>query len=165
MPTNRKRFAWQVIWTLQLVAALAAVAVLNGRAAATSSPAAGGDAARRYGFRLEQVNRAAGINFVHQAPVFDARLEHIMPQIASTGASVSVADVDRDGWPDFYATTSSEGGLNRLYRNRGDGTFVDVAGARGVAAVDQAGPRAPRGAVACGYGHPGPARPLVCRDG
>src|SRR3954471_7521567 len=155
MPTNRKRFAWQVIWTLQFVAALAAVAVLNGRAAATSSPAAGGDAARRYGFRLEQVNRAAGIYFVHQAPAFDARLEHIMPQIASTGASVSVVDVDRDGWPDFYATTSSEGGLNRLYRNRGDGTFVDVAGTMGVADVNRAGPGASMGSVWGDYDNDG----------
>src|SRR4051812_10716691 len=147
MPTNRKRFAWQVIWTLQLVAALAAVAVLNGRAAATSSPSAGGDASRRYGFRLEQVNRAAGVDFVHQAPAFDARLEHIMPQVASTGASVSVADFDRDGWQDIYTTTSREGGLNRLYRNRGDGTFVDVAAAMGVADVNGSGTGASTGSV------------------
>ena len=61
-----------------------------------------------------------------------AKLDHIMPQIASMGASVAVADFDRDGWHDFYTTDSGEGSRNRLYRNLGDGTFRDVAGvARG----------------------------------
>src|SRR3954468_388446 len=155
MGTNSRRVAWHLLWAFQLVAALAAVLGVNGRAAATSSPSAGGDATARYGFRLEQVNRAAGVDFVHQAPAFDARLEHIMPQIASTGASVSVVDVDRDGWPDFYATTSSEGGLNRLSRNRGDGTFVDVAGAMGVADVNRAGTGASMGSVWGDYDNDG----------
>ena len=44
-----------------------------------------------------------------------------MPQVASTGASVSVADFDRDGWQDFYVTNSAEDCQNRLYRNNGDG--------------------------------------------
>ena len=47
------------------------------------------------------------------------------------GAAVAVADFDRDGWQDFYVTNSGEGSLNRLYRNNGDGTFNDVAGADG----------------------------------
>ena len=54
-----------------------------------------------------------------------------MPQVASTGAAVAVADFDRDGWQDFYVTNSGEGSLNRLYRNKGDGTFADVAGGAG----------------------------------
>src|SRR5689334_16924372 len=142
---NRRRIAW-AIWTVQLVAALVAVAVLNGRAAGQSAGHES-DAIARYGFRLEQVNRHAGIDFVHQAPTFDARLEHIMPQIASTGASVSVVDFDRDGWQDFYTTSSSEGSLNRLYRNKGDGTFVDVAASVGLADVNRAGTGASMGAV------------------
>ncbi len=39
-------------------------------------------------------------------------------------------DVDGDRWPDLYV--SNIDGPNRLYRNRGDGTFVDVAEERGV---------------------------------
>jgi hypothetical protein len=62
-----------------------------------------------------------------------------MPQIASMGASVAVADFDRDGWQDFYVTDSGEGTLNRLYRNQGDGTFRDVAGALGVAELNRPG--------------------------
>jgi hypothetical protein len=76
---------------------------------------------------------AAGVHFVHQAPRLDAKLEHIMPQVTAMGAAVSVVDFDRDGRPDFYATNSGEGSKNHLYRNRGDGTFEDVAEAMGVA--------------------------------
>ena len=39
--------------------------------------------------------------------------------------AVSWGDYDNDRFPDLYV--SNFGGLNRLYRNRGDGTFVDVA--------------------------------------
>ena len=39
--------------------------------------------------------------------------------------SVSVVDIDRDGWDDFYVT--ARWGKNQLWRNRGDGTFEDVA--------------------------------------
>ena len=57
------------------------------------------------------------------------------------GAAVAVVDFDRDGWQDFYVTNSGEGSLNRLYRNKGDGTFADVAGRLGVADVNQRGHR------------------------
>ena len=43
---------------------------------------------------------------------------------------VAWGDVDDDGWPDLYV--SNIGSDNRLYRNRGDGTFVDIAPAAGV---------------------------------
>jgi hypothetical protein len=72
------------------------------------------------------------VDFVHQAPVFDPQLSHIMPQVASTGASVAVADFDRDGWQDFYLTNSADNSQNRLYRKTGDGRFIDVAGQLGV---------------------------------
>jgi hypothetical protein len=37
------------------------------------------------------------VRFTHQAPTFDAKLAHIMPQVAAMGAAVAVADFDRDG--------------------------------------------------------------------
>src|ERR1700685_3871552 len=71
----------------------------------------------RHGFYLEEVSHAAGIDFVHQDSTLDAKLSQIMPEVASMGASVSIVDYDRDGWPDIYVTDSAEGSQNRLYRN------------------------------------------------
>jgi hypothetical protein len=93
----------------------------------------------RHGFYFEEVAHAAGVNFVHQAPSLDAKLNHIMPQVASMGASVSIVDFDRDGWPDIYVTNSGEGSNNALYHNLHDGTFKDVAEEMGVANVNQPG--------------------------
>jgi hypothetical protein len=105
---------------------------------AASVPAASGvDARTQYGFRLTESAKAAGLDFRHEAPTLDPKLTHIMPQVASMGAAVSVADVDRDGHPDLYVTNSREGSANRLYRNRGDGTFEDVAARLGVADLNQ----------------------------
>src|SRR5215470_17196278 len=59
----------------------------------------------RHGFYLEEVSHAAGIDFVHQGPTLDPQLAHIMPEVASMGASVSIVDFDRDGWPDIYVRT------------------------------------------------------------
>jgi hypothetical protein len=123
------------LWAIVLVASIAAIPVLNARTAGRSRAA--DDSTARFGFRLIPDAKAMGIRFEHQAPTFDARLEHIMPQVASMGAAVAVADFDRDGWQDFYVTNSGEGSLNRLYRNRGDDTFEDVAEALGVADVNR----------------------------
>ena len=91
----------------------------------------------RYGFCLQETSKAAGLDFTHQAPTLDPQLNHIMPEVASMGAAISIVDFDRDGWQDIYATNSGEGSQNRLYRNLGDGTFQDVAAAMGVADVNQ----------------------------
>ena len=93
----------------------------------------------RYGFFLEEVAHSANIDFVHHAPVLDARLAHIMPEIASMGASVSIVDYDHDGWPDIYVLDSREGGKNALYHNLRNGTFKDVAAELGIANVNQPG--------------------------
>ena len=92
-----------------------------------------------HGFTLVESAEGKGMRFAHQAPTFDSRLEHIMPQIAAMGAAVAVADFDRDGWQDVYVTNSGEGSLNRLFRNDRDGTFTDVAPALGVADVNRTG--------------------------
>src|SRR5262249_30911228 len=63
----------------------------------------------------------------------------IMPLIASMGAGVSVVDFDKDGLLDIYLVNSGEGSKNRLYRNKGDGTFEEVAEKMGVADLNQAG--------------------------
>lgn len=98
-----------------------------------------GAALSRYGFTLREVAKEAGVDFVHQAPTFDVKLAHIMPQMNAMGAAVAVADFDRDGWQDFFVANSKEGSRCALYRNLGDGTFADVAAAMGVADLNQAG--------------------------
>jgi enediyne biosynthesis protein E4 len=101
----------------------------------------------RHGFYLTEDSRATGISFVHQAPMLDSKLNGIMPEVASMGASVSIVDFDRDGWPDIYVTTSKEGSSNALYRNMHDGTFKDVAPELGIADVNQPATGVSMGAV------------------
>jgi hypothetical protein len=112
-------------------------------------------ALKRYGFYFEEVSRASGINFTHIAPKLDARLDHIMPQVAAMGAAVSVVDFDRDGWQDLYVTNSGEGSLNALYHNLHDGTFKDVAGEVGVADVNHVETGVSMGAVWGDYDNDG----------
>ena len=109
----------------------------------------------RHGFYLQEVSRAAGIDFVHHAPILDPKLNGIMPEVASMGASVSIVDFDRDGWPDIYVTNSKEGRMNALYRNMHDGTFKDVAPELGIADVNQPGTGVSMGAVWGDYDNDG----------
>jgi len=104
-------------------------------------------ALERYGVVLESAAEAVGINFTHQAPSFDAKLEHVMPEVAQMGASVSVADVDEDGFSDLYVTNSAYGTHNALYRNRGDGTVEDVAPELGLANLNRKGTGTSMGSV------------------
>lgn len=109
----------------------------------------------RYGFYFEEVAQASGVKFVHQAPTLDKKLDHIMPQVASMGAAVSIVDFDRDGWADIYLTNSSEGSRNCLFRNLGDGSFKDVAVEMGVADVNQIGTGVSMGSVWGDYDNDG----------
>lgn len=60
------------------------------------------------------------------------KFENIMPWLTSVGAAVAAADYDGDGDADLYVTNCGPGDDNRLFRNRGDGTFEDVTAAAGV---------------------------------
>jgi enediyne biosynthesis protein E4 len=119
-----------------LIASLTAAYALNREAEGRHlvSDEEGGDT--RFGFRLRESSKALGVDFTHQAPTFDPRFDHIMPQVAAMGASVTVTDFNRDGWQDFYVTNSAEDSFNRLYRND-RGTFADVAGEVGLADVNR----------------------------
>ncbi len=86
------------------------------------------------------ITARAGVNFVHQ--YCDNRIANILESNGSGGAWL---DYDGDGRPDLYLVNSGplEGVTrhapgtkrepNRLYRNRGDGTFEDVTQKAGVA--------------------------------
>jgi hypothetical protein len=109
----------------------------------------------RYGFYLEDIARTSGVNFNHHSPTLDHQLDHIMPQVASMGAAVSIVDFDRDGWADIYVTNSGEGSKNSLYRNLKDGSFSDVAGLVGLADLNQVGTGVSMGAVWGDYDNDG----------
>ena len=103
--------------------------------------------AARPGFALRDETAQAGIHFVHRRPSFDAKIAGIEPHVAALGASVSVTDFDADGHVDLYFTNSRFGEPNALYRNRGDGTFEDVAAPAGLADVNRPGEGVSMGAV------------------
>jgi hypothetical protein len=109
----------------------------------------------RYGFYLQEVSHDSKVQFTHQAPTLDHRLDHIMPQVASMGAAVSVVDFNRDGWADLYVTNSGEGSKNALFKNNQDGSFTDVAAEVGLADLNQAGTGVSMGSVWGDYDNDG----------
>lgn len=119
----------------------------------------------RYGFSFQEVSKTVGINFVHKAPTLDPKLKHIMEQVASMGAAVSVVDFDRDGWDDLYVSNSGEGTRNALYRNLGNGTFEDVADRVGLADLNKPGTGVTMGAVWGDYDNDGYEDVLVYKWG
>ncbi len=127
---------------------LVAVVVLNHSGGdAAEGPLAPDQALERYGFYLTESSKPCGITFRHESPTLDKKLEHIMPLVSAMGAGVSIVDFDGDGWLDIYAVNGKEGGANHLYRNRGDGTFEEVAASLGVADLNRPGTGVCMGAV------------------
>jgi enediyne biosynthesis protein E4 len=61
-------------------------------------------------------------NVTRAASLYDA---------SSKALGVAVLDYDADGWPDLFVANDTQ--PNRLHRNKGDGTFVDVGMTAGVA--------------------------------
>jgi hypothetical protein len=80
--------------------------------------------------KFTDVTDSCGIDAVHHAS------EPIPPLLGGQGtrfgAGGAVGDFDGDGWQDVYLC-DSDGHPNRLFRNRGDGTFEDVTEPAGVA--------------------------------
>jgi hypothetical protein len=143
--------------TIFFVALLATPIVYKRVLQRMQAPKAAEDAAAltSYGFRMHESAKESGINFHHKGPKLDSRLDHIMEQIASMGAAVSVVDFDRDGWDDIYVTNSGEGTHNALFRNMHDGTFRDVAPEVGLAALNSRETGVSMGAVWGDYDNDG----------
>jgi hypothetical protein len=68
---------------------------------------------------------------------------------SSKGLGVAILDFDVDGRMDLFVANDTQ--PNRLYRNRGDGTFVDVAVSAGVAFSEAGVARAGMGVDAADY--------------
>jgi enediyne biosynthesis protein E4 len=110
--------------TLVRLASLAvAVGSFGGCRGLDGGPAAGANARAWF----EEIGARAGVDFVHQS---GHSRQHYLPEIMGGGAALF--DMDNDGFLDLYLVQSgnladpSSGGGNRLYRNRGNGTFEDV---------------------------------------
>jgi hypothetical protein len=146
------------IVTAAFVAALVAVVILNARASGSLARAA-------ETIHLSEVAHASGIDFVHQQATLDPKIANIAPHVGALGACVSVADVNNDGWPDLYFTTSRFGAPNALYLNQKDGTFRDIAADAGVAFVNRPGEGVSMGAVWGDYDNDGYEDLLVYKWG
>jgi enediyne biosynthesis protein E4 len=107
--------------------------LLAGAAAGLAVPAVAADHAP--GFRLVDVTRSAGIDFLHNSGAFGAKY---LPE--TMGPGCAFLDYDGDGWLDILLANGSdwaghrrERSTLRLYRNNRNGTFTDVTAAVGLA--------------------------------
>jgi hypothetical protein len=156
-PTNTG--ARRAIVAIPFFAAIGLAIRLDSGPVRTSSDAA------RPGFVLQNATAAAGIHFVHHRPSFDPKIKNVEPHVAALGASVAVTDFDGDGWPDLYFTNSRFGEANALYRNRGDGTFEDVAASVGLADLNREGEGVSMGSIWGDFDNDGREDVLVYRYG
>src|SRR2546430_7969246 len=101
------------------------------------------------GFREPPLPQAPQVSQVHGESFVARDLDFVLRngatpekhQIETMAGGVAVLDFDNDGHPDvFFANGATQPGLeksspaywNRLYRNRGDGTFEDVTAKSGL---------------------------------
>ncbi len=92
---------------------------------------------------FREVSKAAGITFVNSKPLFDSRLENIMPWMTAVGASASAADYENSGNVSVFLTNCALGSKNALLRNEGtkDGVpqFRDVTSEVGLDNLNETG--------------------------
>lgn len=70
--------------------------------------------------------------------------------LRGNGLGVAVADVDDDAWPDVFVANDAT--PNFLFRNRGDGTFSDIAGTAGIAVTADGQVKAGMGTAFADFG-------------
>ena len=75
-------------------------------------------------FRLTEVSKASGISFVHEAPTLDGK-RRTSCRRSRRWARPSPSPTSMPTGGRSAVTNSKEGSRNRLYRNRGDGTFEE----------------------------------------
>ncbi len=162
---NKARIFAVVLFVCLLASPIVYKRVLAHRQAPVANADQEAAAVSRYGFFLHESAKASGVDFHHKAPALDPKLDNIMAQIASMGASVSVVDFDQDGWADFYVTSSGENSHNALYRNMHDGTFRDVAEEVGLADINSRKTGVSMGAVWGDYDNDGYPDVLIYKWG
>lgn len=136
-------------WTVTLgFVALLAFTSYQGRVPSGVAPR---NSSRAGGLAFREVAREIGIEFTHAPTRVDSKLDNLAPHITAVGAAISIADADGDGRPELYATTSAHGASNALYRDRGDGTFEDVAARAGLADLNRDGQGCSMGSIWADY--------------
>ncbi len=168
MATNKRQLFLRVLITFVFLGLLIVPVYfshLDRKSAATAHEMAKDAAIEKFGFYLQEVSKQSGVDFKHHSPVLDPSIDHILPQIASMGASVSVCDFDNDGWNDFYVTNSKYGYKNALYHNQKDGTFIDVAEKMGLADLNIEGQGVSMGSVWADFNNDGYEDLLVYKWG
>src|SRR5919198_6168159 len=122
------------------LAAMICVACWSCRRGQNSGPAGDATYAASGAPWFEDIAERAGLRFTHQSGHRD---RFLLPEIM--GGGVALFDMDGDGDLDVYLVQSGGAGLwrpasagpseptqgNRLFRNRGDGTFEDVTAGSG----------------------------------
>jgi hypothetical protein len=104
-------------------------------APATADPQPGPTPVAPSTIRFRDVSETSGVTFTHRS---GNGPEKYFP--TCLGSGVALIDYDGDGWLDLYFATTRDLPLsapdrsrgNRLYRNRGNGTFEDVTDRAGV---------------------------------
>ncbi len=78
---------------------------------------------------------------------------------SSKSLGVALLDYDQDGWPDLFVANDTQ--PNKLYRNKRDGTFEDVAVKAGIAFSEDGKARAGMGADVADFENSGTAGLVV----
>ena len=91
------------------------------------SGGSGGTVSSNTGFGFTDVTSQSGLSYTHG---FLSGGPSGEMQLISGG--VAAGDYDEDGWVDLYIVKGNDGS-NMLFRNQGNGTFVNVANLAGVA--------------------------------
>lgn len=98
---------------------------------------AGGDSAEPP-FRLVEVSAARGLNFTHECSPRSP-----LTIVETMGSGCAFYDFDNDGWQDILLVNAGQDFKlprqkpgTKLFRNTGDGNFVDVTEPSGLAAID-----------------------------
>jgi hypothetical protein len=85
---------------------------------------------------LRESAAAAGLVHTPVRATIHPSLAHVEPYLASMGHGGAVFDYDGDGWMDVFVNSIGHGAPNRLFRNKGDGTFAEVPGAAGLGGLN-----------------------------
>ena len=107
------------------------------------------------GFGSQESAKKRGVDFVHEAPTFDSRLDHIMPQVASTGRGRRGRRLRSRWLAGLLRHQQPRGKPQSPVSQQGDGTFKDVAASVGLADVNRRGTGVSMGAVWGDYDNDG----------